>query len=269
MNVPKLAVTHEHGSWAVLYVPMIVAAGVGGHFDLREILFFFGATCAFLLYVPLQAVLRDGMNGRGMIGPGRGALYWLMIFGIGSFGTGLALVSLGREYLLLFAAAASVCFFSNFFLVRYFRKTIVSDLVAVVGLTLGAPAMYYCETGQINVDAFSLWVLNAMFFGSSVFYVHMKMRASRLKRNEISSSEKFSIGRLNILYHVAVVVVVLLLTFSKLTPKLAIVAYLPITIHAVFGTFRLGSNVRYRPLGFILLGQSIAFCLLLFIVEHF
>ncbi len=269
VNIPRLSVTHEHGSWAVVFIPMIIAAGIVHSFSLEEVLFFVAATCAFLMYVPVQTALRGSLSGHRESEGVRSALVWITVLCIPVVGVGIYLLALGYRLILMFAFSASVFFLGNFFLVRRFRKSVVSDLVAIAGLALGAPAMYYVATGHIDTRAWSLWLLNTLFFGSSVFYVHMKLRASGLKRDDLSVAEKLSIGRLNIFYHLAVLVATLSMTFLRVASQPTIVAFLPMMVHAFYGTLNLTSRVHYRPLGVILLSQSILFCFILIIVEHF
>lgn len=38
-----------------------------------------------------------------------------------------------------------------------------------------------------------------------VFYVHMKLRATSSRKSELTLSDKLSMGKLNVVYHVAVV----------------------------------------------------------------
>jgi hypothetical protein len=145
-------------------------------------------------------------------------------------------------------------------------KTIAGDLVAVVGMTLGAPAGYYLSTSSLDLDALSLWLLNILFFGSTVVYVHMKIRARSTSRSELSWAEKFSLGKLNLAYHVVVVAAVLLLVLMYFTPELALIAFVPMIVHALIGTMKLSGNTSFRRLGFILLVHSAIFGILLSII---
>lgn len=52
-------------------------------------------------------------------------------------------------------------------------------------------------------------------------------------------------------------------TLTLFTPRLAFAAFVPITLHAVYGTLKLSTAVRFKRLGFILVGHTLIFILLL------
>ncbi|HEY6951757.1 MAG TPA: YwiC-like family protein [Bacteroidota bacterium] len=268
MNIPRLIVTREHGSWAVLFAPMVIAASVARQYTLSELLFLCAALSVFMAYVPTQTILRDRLTHPQGTETVHRAEFWAALFGILALAAGIVLVARGYWLLLLVAGVGALSFFGNFLLTLYFQKSVTSDFVAVAGLALGAPGMYYVATGRLDRTAFVLWVLNALFFGSSVFYVHMKMRASSMKRSDLTVSERFTIGRLNILYHLVVLTIVGILTSTHQIPRLVMLAYVPMFIHALVGTIRLSGRVQYRTLGYVLLGHSFVFCLLLALTEH-
>ena len=57
-KIPPPVITKEHGSWAVLFVPMLVNACVAGKLSLDFILVAITGLGAFLCYVPAQILLR-------------------------------------------------------------------------------------------------------------------------------------------------------------------------------------------------------------------
>ncbi len=269
MKFPKLLVTHEHGSWAVLLVPMVVAVGVTGRFSWDELLVAVAAVSVFMSYIPFQTILRHLFVQPQPEDKLSRSDFWAAVFSLISVSAGILLLSRGYWLLIPLALAAGACFLANFLLVRRFRKGVSSDLVAVAGLTATAPAVVYVATSRLGPTAISLWILNFLFFGSSVFYVHMKLLASGMKKDAFSFAEKITIGRLNVLYHVVVVAIVLILTLVHLTPRLAVLAFIPMIVHALVGTFRLSSRVRFRYVGFALLTESIAFSFLLLLVARY
>jgi hypothetical protein len=246
---------------------MIVGITIARQYSLGELWLFLAALSAFMAYVPLQTLLRHRFirpqNNERLCQ----AKFWALAFGCLGFVSGSLLIVLGFPLLLLFGVLGVISFSSNFLFTRHFQKTIAGDLVAVAGLTLGAPSMYYVAIGRLDTFAFSLWILNLLFFGSSVFYVHMKMRASALKKTDLTLVEKVSIGRLNIIYHFCTLVIVCVLALNHFAPSLAVLAFVPMTIHAIIGTIRLSGNNRYKALGYLLLGQSVLFGLMLTLAE--
>jgi len=267
INIPKPIITREHGAWAVLLVPIAVAASAANAISAHLVFFIFSALAVFLGYVPAQALLRAWLEKGHDDEKLSASKFWLMIYGGMGFLFLLPLVASGYRLLLVIGAVGAGFFFGNFFLTRASGKTIASDLFAVLGLTLTAPSTYYVATGELNSTAVMLWLLNALFFGCSVFYVHMKMTARVLKLEPFSVRERLSIGRLNLLYHLAVISIIVLLTALHYTPLLMVVVFLPMAVHSLYGTVKLSSRVRFKNLGFILLGHALLFGVLLSFVK--
>ena len=265
-SIPPPLITREHGSWAVLIVPMLVSAAVVGKCTIDFLLLAMAAFLLFLAYVPAQVVLREfsGMPQRPE--KLRQARFWGTGYGLATLCIAVPLLLKGHPLLFAFGIVGIFTFVSNFYLTKAFGKTIATDLIAVAGLALSGPGTYYVLTGDIDRTAASLYLLNFLFFGCSVFYVHMEIRASAAKNSALSLSGRISQGKLNLLYHAAVVVIIGILATVHLTPAVAILAFVPMLAHAVYGTLTLSRRVRFKKLGFILLGQSLLFGMLL---SHF
>lgn len=267
MNIPAPIITKEHGTWAVLFVPMIVAVSVARQFTIDVLLVALSATCVFLSYVSLQIILRHYFVQSQSHEKLRPAIFWASAFLFMAFVLSLPLLANGYWLLLPIVGIGVLLFVVNFAVTRNFQKTTGGDLLAVLGLTLSGPATYYVAAGRIDVTAVSTWFLSFLFFGSSVFYIHMKLSATGLKRSDLTIIEKLSTGKLNIAYHVVVLIVVFLLTSMHYTPRLAFIAFVPMAIHAFVGTVTLTRRIRFKNLGFVLLAQSILFSLLMILAK--
>jgi len=66
-----------------------------------------------------------------------------------------------------------------------------------------------------------------------------------------------------LLYHLLALSFVIFLVAVHYTPRIAIIAFAPMTMHAIYGTVSLSGQVRFKRLGFILVGQSVLFAVLL------
>lgn len=263
MRIPFPIIPKEHGAWAVLVVPMFIGASVTGHFSLNVLYLALSALGGFMSYVPVQTILRQWF----FTAPGteklRAVRFWASVY-LG--GSGLFIVPLFLQKLWLLGGIGMVgasAFLLNFILVRRYEKNLWSDLVAVLGLTLSAPSAYYVATGKLDQTAALLWLLNFLFFGGGIVYVHMKLRAAAMKKNALSFAEKLGLGKLNLLYHFFVLTLVGILVVKNFTPLLAMAAFVPMTIHAVYGTCKLSNTVRFKNLGLLLLAHALAFAVLL------
>jgi hypothetical protein len=262
MRFPKPIITKEHGSWAVLLIPITVAAATVGAFTANAALLVVSAVGVFMSYVPLNALLRNFIDSSLDREHVIAHSLWGMIYLAVGVAAALPLVHQGFWMIFPLGSIAVLLFFINFLLIRSLQKNVLTDLVGVAGLALGAPAMYYVLTLSLDHQAWILYVMNILFFGSSVVYVHLKIRVTRGKKSDWTLLEKLAAGRLNLAYHAFVIAIVLALSLYRLTPATAVLAFVPMTIHAMYGTYRLSSRVSFSRLGFALLAHSIGFALL-------
>lgn len=262
-TIPAPIITKEHGSWAVLFVPMIVGAAFSDTFSWSILLLAFSALGVFMSYVPMQTMLHHWFGSPQEKQRIHAARFWAFIYlGIGAAFI-LPLLLTGFWNLLFIGSLGILSFAGNFLLTMTIRKSILSDLMAVAGLTLNAPSAYYVSSGSLGAEAAIVWILNFLFFGGSVFYVHMKIRVSAMKKDQWQWYEKLTVGKLNILYHLFVLGIIFGFVLYRVTPTMVIIAFLPTVIHAVIGTLTLHQRVQFKRLGFLLLAHSIVFCLLL------
>ena len=263
MMLSRPPIPKEHGAWAVLYVPMFVGAAIAGELTWNVLLLAFSALGVFMSYVPVHAVLRHLFVAPLPRERFHEAMLWSVVY-VG-FGCAFMVPLLLQGYwqLLLIGAPGVGAYVGNFMLTRTLGKTVLSDMVAVLGLSLSALCSWYVVTGRLDTDAFVVWALNLLFFWCSVFYVHMKMRAAAAKQSEAEPSRQWSAAALNVAYHLAVVAIVVGMAFYRLTKLYVIVAFIPMIVHALVGTAKLSRRVRFQRLGFLLLAQSIVFGLLL------
>ncbi|MDP1675622.1 MAG: YwiC-like family protein [Bacteroidota bacterium] len=266
MNFPKPIITREHGSWAVLFVPMLIGVVYAGSFSINILLLACSALGIFLSYAPIHSVLREfsGISqGNEKV---RASIIWAIIYVFAGILFIIPLFLQGYYHLIAFAVLGATSFFGNYFLTIKIQKSIVSDLIAIAGLTLSAPSAYYIATGLFDVNGAVLWILNFLFFGCSVFYVHMKIKVSALKKDRLPLREKLTLGKLNILYHLFVVSVVIILSLYHYTPLTATLAFVPMFVHAIYGTMNLSGSIKFKKLGILLLAQSILFGVVLVFV---
>lgn len=258
----KIIITKEHGSWAVLFIPILTGITSTWSISVSLILFIISTFFLFMSYTPAEIVLMNYLrkmpSGKKIVN----ARYWMTLFLTLSIAAGLPLILLMHKYLLIyFALAALFFFFISLLIVIKYRKNVWSDLMAMVGLTISAPAAIYLAENAVSQKSVIVWILNVLFFGSSAFYVHMKMKLTSLKKTEIPLDEKIRIGRLNIIYHI--IAVLLLTAFTAVYPSkwVIILAFVPIIVHALAGTFRMPEKISFKKIGITFLVYSIFFLL--------
>ncbi len=259
MRIANIPLPREHGAWAVLLVPMVIVSSIKQAASLELVLLALSTVALFVATVPLETILRNMFLARQESQKVRTAKMWATFYSALSVFLATPLLLQGFWWLMGFGILALFVFVATFFLVRSSQKTIVSDLIATIGLSITGLSSYYLIEGTLDVVGLQIWGFNVLFFGSTVFYVHMKIRATRFKENGFGIKERLSIGKLNLAYHVATVAVVTVLASLHYTTELALVAFLPMLIHSIYGTVKLSNTVRFKNLGFILVGQSVLF----------
>lgn len=260
----KPVVTREHGSWAVLFVPVLTGITASRAFNLSVALFIVSIFFLFMSYTPSEMIMQTYYKKMPVTDKLKNARFWFGVYITISLLAGLPLIIFYHKLgLLIFTGAALLFFISSLYIMFTFRKNVWSDFLAMAGLTLSAPAVMYLTEGSFNSRSLMLYLLNVLFFGSSAFYVHMKMKLSSIKKQNVTLQEKLTIGRLNLIYHAAAVL--LLAVFILLFPSklLAAAAFIPMILHSVAGTFKLPKRVSYKKIGLTFLAYSIVFLLMM------
>lgn len=226
MVLVKPVIPKEHGAWAVFFVPLLIGAQLGGGFDWFALLFALSSLGIFLSYLPAQTVLREAFGRIQDQDKLVAARQWMAIYFTAGTILGLPLLVIRERWLLLPTGLASVgCFLLSFFLTQRLPKTITSDLVSVLGVTLTGPGIYYVVSGQFDKTAFVIWILNVLFFGSCVVHVHMRIRALAVKKTRWSVQDRLRYGGLHLIFHVVMIAVLLLLVFERLMPSSVLFAF--------------------------------------------
>jgi hypothetical protein len=263
MLIPKAILPREHGAWGVLFIPLAVGAFIAGNMSWNILLLAFSTLGVFMASVPLQLILRHRNVSPQDSEKHHQSRRWATVHLAAGSGFLIPLLLQGYTLLLIIGAFGVAVFVAHVVLVTRYGKSIATDMLALAGLALSVLSAYYVGTHTIDLKAIVLWILNVLFFGCSVVYVHMKMKALPIRQTGIHLTEKLSIGKLNILYHIGILCCVPLLALLAESSQGILMAFLPMVVHAVYGTFQLSRRVRFKRLGFILLGYSIWFGMVL------
>ena len=262
-SIPPLPLTREHGSWAVLAVPLIVGTAAADRVLWGHGLLAIAALSAFLSYIPAQLLLQQGASKNLKVEALRAARFWaISLFGAALLAASV-LVLRGEEHLLLWALWAGLGFVGHAVFTKGKGKSMWGDFFAVGGLSAGAPAAAMLGSELTASDAILLWMKVFLFFGCSVVYVHMKIRAAARRLAEPLFWRRIRFGWVTIGYHLIVIVIVAAAVSSGPTPLPVLAAYMPMAVHAAIGTVRLTATVRFKRLGFLLLAHSIFFAVVM------
>ncbi|MBI4061755.1 MAG: YwiC-like family protein [Elusimicrobia bacterium] len=244
----------EHGSWALLIVP--IAVGLLGAPIVSPVaagLFVLGALAAFLLRTPLQALLAR---------PGdRRALGWLAFYSLLTAGTFFPLIALlGCWKLLLFAAPLAALLAYNAAPNGSGRRlSALNEAAGVLGLCLGAPAAVYAASFELGPRAWSLWLLCSAFFLGPIFHVKMAALQHRAVGDPAALPRLERMRRLSAAYHGAALAAVGFWAASGGLPAAALIPFGAALAKTLARGFRAPERVDFRSLGYAEVAYSVLF----------
>jgi len=241
-------IPREHGTWAMWIVPMLSAILIT-QFSANAALFVICFAIFYLSHRPVVALKKD--RHRSDLKKFLAALFAPGIF-LAAF------LTFARPWLILFWTTEFLLFaFSVKTFVEKEQRDFRNELVILLGLTQTAPAMYYIVTGGFDSNALKLFILNFLFFGSSVFYLKTKIEILRAKSEptiELARSRAMTT-----VYHFTMIAIIVLLHFVVTINPLIILGFIPMMAQVGFGIFSKKTKVNFTRIGVTLVAQSVIF----------
>lgn len=244
----------------MVYIPFFMALGITGILDTKVLLLLLAVTLLFFSQRPLTEVLN---RGNCYLSSTRTARYaWLGVY----WTTSSILLAvlyfhyhlLHLPYFALILAPVATAFI--YFTRHNSLRTVASEFVGILGLTLTAPLAHYVASGQIQPMGFLLWGLNVLYFGSSIFYV--KAKVEQFRRCKLKSAEKGSSIKLTCaIYHLGLLAVVTGLVMHRVVPSISLLAFLPILVRGLWEIQKTQVRLNFRKVGLREVAYSIFFAL--------
>ena len=207
----------EHGVYVVLLGSFVTGVALAEAWTLSTTLALLCAFCGFQAEYPfsLQLKQRSSLKPRFLV--------WAGLYSVVALGLAVWLY-LGSSVLLWFyGGAIAALIVDGIEIWRKQRKSILNELITFVAVCLAAPLAYAATTGEITPLALAIWVLNTLYFSSTIFLV-------KLRKPQTSSLIP------GIVYHVIATLIVsglywfkCLSLFTALTFALALLKFLLIT----------------------------------------
>ena len=196
-----------------------------------------------------------------------GALTFVLATSVLGVGLGLLLVLAYHLYFLLAFGAAGALLFAVHLLVVRSRKerSVGGEFLGIVALTMAAPVSFYAVSGEVARPAFLLWIMAALYFGASVFYV--KMRVADSLASSSASVREARRMRVSLVAYLATALAAtgILSGFGPL-PVFIVTAFIPMTAYTLSGVICRAKRLSIRRLGFSLLGHSAVFTLVTIVI---
>jgi hypothetical protein len=261
MRKSILKLPKEHGAWAMLYVPLAVGALVAWRFSLPLLLFALSVSFLFIARESFVGWTRARSRNRADDHARLLAVIYFMLAAV----FGAPLVMFEKLYWLAPAGAAMLALMIANAQQAMHRedRTIAGETMAIAGLTMTAPAAYYVATGRLEVTEIWLWLLCALYFASSVFYVKLRVNTINPRREEA----RLQSWRRCVLYHAFLLGSLVLFSITGSSSLFALAAFLPVLIRSFWYLARPVRQINLRMVGWLEVIYSIVF--LIFITLTF
>jgi hypothetical protein len=250
-------IPREHGAWAILYGSFLTGLAAAGTLTPALLLFLAAMTGVFLAHEPLAKLARSLRHGARSELKRQWAL-WLAAEMTIAIIAGALLV-----FLYQFLALLPIAFFVAVLLGIHLKLTagrkersIPGELIGAVGLTSAGPSAYYVGSGEIDFAFWLVWLLNALYFASGIFYV--KMRVSRFLKPELFRRR----ARDCALYHTFVAFLLVLVAYKGWISWLMLLAFAPMISRAFWHTFRAEERLNIKRIGYSEVAFAVAFIVL-------
>lgn len=259
MRSPLIA--REHGTWAMLLVPLLVGLGIAGRGWGPGILFGLAALSFFLARYPMTLLVKSWGRRRSQTE----RWTWIAVYLALAIAFAVPLV-LHYHRWLLFPLGGLAVLLLTVYLIQVDRRremTVWGEFLGIAGLTLTAPAVYYVATGVLGITALLLWLINLLYFGGTVFYIKLKVREQPRQPPPWSRKERLSRGGATLAYHVLAITTVAILSLFGWLPAAVPVAFAPCLAKAVRGVLAWSGRPHMLRLGLTEVAHAVAFGTLL------
>ena len=260
----SLVVPREHGAWGLLFVPLATGGAIGalaGGNGLPLIALTIAALALFWLRTPLESWLGTSLvrvqsqRERRSVG-----VTILILAAVAAFALAFLFWDGRNRELLLLGLIAVTAFVAQGILRKLGRHTrMLSQIVGTFGLTVTAPAAYYVVTGQLDRDAWSLWIANLLFAGNQIHFVQLQIHSAGLS----GWSQKFVRGPGFLAGQVLMAAALVFAWRFHLVSGLAALAFLPLLVRGIAWFFEPQKPLAVRRLGWTELAHAAIFGIVL------
>jgi hypothetical protein len=235
----RIPLPKEHGSWAMFAVPLIIGFAVTGTWQWRSVLLILAALGLFMLRFPIDTVIKTRKRPQA---DRAWLIRWAILYGSIAALCGGWLVIVERLYALIgLGVIGAVLLVYHWWLVdRRQEMSVMGELAGIFGLAMGAPLAYYTASGQLAGTALALWIVNALYFGGTVFYIKLKVRQQPRLPAPDRVSERLVKAKACLSYQsiVLTILIVLVALTAGTVPALAVLAFIPMTLKVLIGATR-------------------------------
>lgn len=264
-NTWSLTVPRQHGAWSVLLVSFLLGTICQGRISGESLLLFASVLAGFLARHTIALLWRSP----------RSRHFWPHLLTWAAGYTALALFFGGllvwgfHRWLLLPLGGIALFFSALSVKLERDRKdrTVMGELVGLVGLCVVIPAAAYVASGLFSEQTWGLWAVGVIFFGGSVFHVRYVVRHRQERQRAWPS--RLRAGGSSVAYHLAALAIVLALSRYHVVPLLAPLAFLPVTAKVLWTVGRQQEGrIHISHIGYGELAHTLLFLVLTWLAFH-
>lgn len=170
----------EHGAWAMLLTPLVVAAAACGP-DPKGLTAALGWIAGYCLRGPIELLRGTGATGRAGMARGsrQEAKLWCGLFLLGAAALLGPIIWFQPAVLVPLLAALFVLAIVQWMADRGHVKSILSETLSIAGMTAGVPLYYLAATGAVGPEGWVVGLSCFAFFFGSIFRVKSLGRERR------------------------------------------------------------------------------------------
>lgn len=232
-----IALTSEHGSWGMLFEPLVASVAVAHSRTAIWILLL--VLGAFMMRQPLKILLTNLFAGRDLPQNGVALRFALMYGSVFLLGFGGSVIMVDPMSLLPFALAAPFAVFQVKSDASGKGRNLMPELAGSLAISSSA-AVISLDAGWAPLAAFSLWAVLALRSVTSVFYVRNRLRLEKGKPYTYYGV---------ILIHIAAAGLIAVLAGLGLASNLTLAVFVLLLLRAAVGISRYHRPIKAMKIG--------------------
>lgn len=248
LKLPK-----EHGAWAMLYVPFALGVLAADRLSWAVLWTLLAMTALFFARETLRRLRRARQRRQPQVSFERSLALEAVLLVV------CAWLLLFREHLwgfLPLGAAALLLLLLNLERTEQREeRSIFSELAAILGFSMAAPAAHYAALGAWHGEALWLWFIAWLYFASSVFHVKTTVLAVQASRRQAYESMR----RVNLVYHGGMLLLTGFLAVRGHIPPLVLLGFVPLWLRSAWSVARPAARLDLKRIGILEILYSLNF----------
>ncbi|MEM9772133.1 MAG: YwiC-like family protein [Cyanobacteria bacterium P01_D01_bin.73] len=161
-------VSNHHGVYVVLLVSFVTGTAASQRWSVASTLVLICAIAAFQAEYPLSLQLQNRRSWKPRY------LIWGGLYGSTASSIAIYLYLQTPLLLWVYGGAIAALITDSIAIIRRQQKSRANELLTFAAVCLSAPFVYIAVTGTIDTSIVGLWLLNTLFFGSTIFTVKIR-----------------------------------------------------------------------------------------------